>query len=64
MLLAYADDIVILGESKVELIMGTRKLLESCRKVELRIDENKTKYVIISRKPTILQHFSIGQYLF
>lgn len=44
--------------------MDTRKLLESWRKVELRIDENKTKYMIIARKPTILQRLSFGQYLF
>jgi len=62
--LAYADDSVILGESKAELTTSTLNLLKSSEKLVLRINEIKTKYMIDTRKPTIMQNFRIGQYLF
>jgi len=63
-LLAYADDIVILEESKAELTTSILKLLENSRKMGFRINENKTKYTIVSRKPTIMHSLKVGQYLF
>lgn len=51
-LLAYADDIVIFGESKTDLISNTIDLVENSEKMGLIINENKTKYSIITRKLT------------
>lgn len=47
-LLAYADDIVILEESQVQIISSTLKLLEASQKIGLKINEEKTKYMIMS----------------
>jgi hypothetical protein len=62
-LLAYADDIVILGESKPELT-STINLLKNSEEMGLRVNESKTKFMIITRKPTVMQCLRIGQYLF
>jgi len=41
-LLAYADDIVLFGESKIELEGTVRKPILSSKKLGLKINENKT----------------------
>jgi len=52
-LLAYADDIVILGKSKAELTTSTLNLLKNSEKMGLRVNESKTKFMIVTRKPTV-----------
>lgn len=50
--LAYAKNIVILGESKRDLMTIKLKLLKTnFFKMGPTIYENKTKYMIITRKP-------------
>jgi len=61
---AYADDIVILGESKAELTTSTLNLLKNSEKMGLRVNEIKTKFMIVTRKPTIMQSLRVGKYLF
>lgn len=63
-LLPYTDDVVILGEFKAEIITSTLKLLENSSKMGVRNNENKIKYMIITRNPTFMQNFRFGQYLF
>ncbi|KAL4154352.1 hypothetical protein QTP88_000231 [Uroleucon formosanum] len=63
-LLAYADDIVLFGESKTELEGTVQKLILSSKKMGLKINENKTKYMLMSRRPTPLQNVSIDHFSF
>lgn len=42
-MLAYADDIAILGDTKDDIVKVTEKLIESSHKMNLAINENKTK---------------------
>jgi len=62
-LLAYADDIVILGESKAKLTTSTLNLFKSSEKMGLRVNEIKTKYMMVTRKPRVMQSLRAGQYL-
>ncbi|KAL4141519.1 hypothetical protein QTP88_004148 [Uroleucon formosanum] len=48
-MLAYADDIVILGDIKDDIMEVTEKLIESSHRMNLVINENKTKYLVMSR---------------
>jgi len=59
--LATADDIISFGKSEALTATNTLKLLENSEKTGLRINENKTKYTIVT---TIMQSLRIGQYLF
>jgi len=45
-LLAYADDIVIMGESQDQIVSSTSKLIEFSQRIGLKINEDKTKYMI------------------
>jgi hypothetical protein len=51
-LLAYADDFILFGKSKMELEGTVRKLILSSKKMGLKINENKTKYMLMSRHLT------------
>lgn len=64
MLSAYANDIVSLGESEAEIATCNLKLIENSEKIGLRVNVNKTKYPIVTRKPTIIQSLRVRQYLF
>jgi len=48
-LLAYADDVVILGESQQDIKKATELLIRSANKRGLNINETKTKYMRIGR---------------
>jgi len=53
-ILAYADDVVILGNSRHEVIYTVEKLIASSRNMVLIINETKTKYMIMAcHTPTI-----------
>jgi|UniRef100_A0A2S2QVD8 hypothetical protein len=49
-LLAYADDIVILGNNVEEVKSSCRKLMETVGKVSLQINDEKTEYIIVNRR--------------
>lgn len=63
-LLAYADDIVILGDSQNEVEASINKLIKCSKRMGLIINENKTKYMIMSRRSRILQNLAVGEYTF
>lgn len=63
-LLSYADGIVILGKSKVKLTTSTLNLLKSSEEMGLPVNEIKTKYMIVARKPMVMHGIRVGQYLF
>lgn len=46
---AFADDIVILGESQYQINSNTLELIETSQRIGLTINEDKIKYMIMSR---------------
>lgn len=49
-MLAYADDIVKLGDTKNEVVKTIEKLIASSRTMNLGVDENKTMYLVMTRR--------------
>jgi len=49
-ILAYADDIIILGSDSQEVKTGTKELIINSKDIGLQINESKTKYMEISDK--------------
>jgi len=50
-ILAYADDIVVVSETKEEVINATSKLINASRGIGLHVNEGKTKFMVVSRSP-------------
>jgi len=63
-LLAYADDIIILGESKHDVEERARKLIMSSSSMGLVINENKTKYMVMTRNATTKGNLCVGDFTF
>lgn len=47
-MLAYADNIVLLGDTEKDVVKATEKLIESSRKIKLTISEEKPKYLVMT----------------
>jgi hypothetical protein len=65
--LAYADDIVLLGKNEIEIRQLFIEIESAAIKLELQINQEKTKYRIVGRKNTLRQktgHFKIKKYKF
>jgi len=52
-LFANADDVILLGESKYDVEESARKLIKSGFNMGLVINENKTKYMLMTRNATV-----------
>lgn len=65
-LLAYADDVVILGLNEEDIKTTTEDLITSAMNMGLMINEGKTKYMIVKRGNQLHQNRSlnIGNYCF
>jgi len=49
-LAAYADDIIIMGETEEDLKRSAEKLISKGKEIGLQVNEGKTKYLIVSRR--------------
>lgn len=52
-ILAYADDVTILGSDNQEVKTGTKELIINSKDIGLQINEAKTKYTKISRRENL-----------
>lgn len=63
-LLAYADDIVILGISQKDIEEKAKKLFIASHNMGLLVNEAKTKYMVMSRQVTLKKNIKINGYSF
>lgn len=63
-MLAYADDIVVMGETKEEIINSTSKLINASKGIGLHVNEGKTKYMVVSRRPPNIDSIEVDNYKF
>jgi len=56
-LLAFADEIVILGGFQKEIEENTKKLIRSNKRMD--INESKTKFMVMSRRPRIIHRRAV-----
>ena len=49
-ILAYADDIALIGQNEIEIRKLFVEMENNARKLGLQIHQEKTKYVIVERK--------------
>ncbi|VVC28138.1 Reverse transcriptase domain [Cinara cedri] len=63
-LFAYADDIILLGESRNDVEENVRKLIKSSCNIGLVINENKTKYMVMNRNATVKDNLHIERLTF
>lgn len=63
-LLAYADDIIFLVESKHDVEERARKLIKFSSNMGLVINGNKTKYMVMTRNTTTKGNLCIGDLSF
>ena len=65
--LAYADDVVLLGKNEIEIRQLFIEMESAARKLGLQINQEKTKYMIVERKNFLRQkigHLKIKNYKF
>lgn len=63
-LLVYADQIVIFRESRTDLEETVKKLKVTSKNIGLKINENNTKYMLMSRYPAPFQNLNVHQFFF
>jgi len=65
-ILAYADDIALIGKNKIEIRKLFVEMENTARKFGLQINQEKTKYVTVERKNSLkknkIGHFKIKNY--
>jgi hypothetical protein len=54
--LAYADDVNVLGENVDTIQKSTEALLDTSKEVGLELNPEKTKYILMSRKKAGQKH--------
>jgi hypothetical protein len=58
-LLAYADDVNLLGDNIDTIKKNTQTLIDASKEVDLEINVEKTKYMLLSRHQTVGQSWDI-----
>jgi len=61
---AYADDIVLIAESEDDLRNTTSTLLNEGKEIGLKINESKTKYMILSRRNHNINYLKVDDHKF
>jgi len=51
LILAYADDIIITGNTRAEVQMNMKKLIKVSKNMGLVVNTEKTKYMVVTRGP-------------
>lgn len=63
-ILTYADNIVIIGDSRSEIEMKTADLIKAAELIGLKVNQEKTKHLIALRDASDQADFLIGGYIF
>jgi len=63
-ILAYADDIVIIGSSRIDVEMRTANLIKAVEPIGLNVNHEKTKYLVVSREERALDDMLVDGYIF
>uniref|UniRef100_A0A2S2Q6N4 Retrovirus-related Pol polyprotein from type-2 retrotransposable element R2DM n=1 Tax=Sipha flava TaxID=143950 RepID=A0A2S2Q6N4_9HEMI len=61
---AYADDIIIIDETEDQVRNTANKLIEEGKSIGLNINEDKTKYLIVSQRQHHQNSISVGDMTF
>jgi hypothetical protein len=60
MLLAYADDIIITGNTRTEVQINLKKLIKASKIMSLAVNAEKTKYIVVTRGPEDSSKLKVG----
>ncbi|KAL4090731.1 hypothetical protein QTP88_025512 [Uroleucon formosanum] len=63
-ILAYADDIVVMGNTRIEVTAKTDDLLKAAKCMGLKVYQDKIKYMVVSRKNEMVADLNVGEYTF
>jgi len=63
-ILAYTDDIVIIGSSRIDVEMRTADLIKAAEPIGLKVNQEKTKYLAVSREERALDDMLVDGYVF
>lgn len=63
-ILAFADDVVILGDTLEQVCADTSRFLHNARKIGLVVNDDKTKYLVVSRRQALLPSIVVDGHTF
>ena len=63
-ILAYADDVVIIDSSRIDVEMRTADLFKAAEPIGLKINHEKTKYLVVLREERALDDMLVDGYVF
>jgi len=63
-ILAYADDIVVIGNTRTEVATKTDNLLKAAKLMGLKVNQDKIKYMVVNRDNGMVADLSVGYYTF
>jgi Na+-transporting NADH:ubiquinone oxidoreductase subunit NqrC len=63
-ILTYADDIVVMGNTRIEVTTKTDDLLKAAKYMSLKVNQEKTKYMVVNRENELVADLNFGEYTF
>jgi len=63
-ILAYADDIVVMGETRDEVMNTTSKPFRTSKSVGVRVNEDIAKYLMVTRRSPNMDYITVNNYRF